>query len=224
MLHNHTLCTKIPGTSPVGLLKPGSWLNLMTLHLLLLQAGDLETNPGPSEVKYPCQVCAEEVTWECQALCCDECDGLIHADCIGISTGTYNELIGTSLLWFCKTCGVPNYTCSFANVHLSSFSMNNAFTNLSSDADSNFRDPNSTLESIASFNSPTKTSSPNKPHYQHKEKTKTRTHITILNVNCQSISAHKERFLNQVHSIKPDIIIGTESWLHEDIINPTFPH
>ena len=42
---------------------PGSWLALFAWNLILLQAGDLELNPGPRAVRrvsYPCTVCSRD--------------------------------------------------------------------------------------------------------------------------------------------------------------------
>ena len=48
--------------------------------------------------------------------------------------------------------------------------------------------------------------------------------ISILNVNCQSLPAKRETFLHLINNAKPDIIIGTESWLsHEHSNNECFP-
>ena len=48
--------------------------------------------------------------------------------------------------------------------------------------------------------------------------------ISILNVNCQSLPAKRETFLHLINDAKPDIIIGTESWLsHEHSNNECFP-
>ena len=41
--------------------------------------------------------------------------------------------------------------------------------------------------------------------------------LTILNVNCQSVKSNVPQFMNLVESTKPDIVLGTESWLSPDI-------
>jgi hypothetical protein len=51
-----------------------------------------------------------------------------------------------------------------------------------------------------------------------------RSHLKILNVNCQSIWAKRLEFAQLVESTNPDIILGTESWLNSDITdNSVFP-
>ena len=37
--------------------------------------------------------------------------------------------------------------------------------------------------------------------------------IKILNINCQSVSAKKDKFLTVIEDENPDIVVGTESWL-----------
>ena len=46
---------------------------------------------------------------------------------------------------------------------------------------------------------------------------KKRQSIKVLTLNCQSIKNKPELLQNMTDSLKPDIIIGTESWLHSDI-------
>ena len=41
--------------------------------------------------------------------------------------------------------------------------------------------------------------------------------LRIVNINFQSIKNKKPEFLNLIDSVKPDIIIGTESWLTSDV-------
>ena len=41
--------------------------------------------------------------------------------------------------------------------------------------------------------------------------------LKIINTNCQSISAKRDRFLAELDLSKPDIVVRTESWLDPDI-------
>lgn len=43
------------------------------------------------------------------------------------------------------------------------------------------------------------------------------TPVRIIVVNCQSFRNKKHELGNIVESTQPDIVIGTESWLHKDI-------
>jgi hypothetical protein len=43
--------------------------------------------------------------------------------------------------------------------------------------------------------------------------------LVILQVNCRSIYNNVLEFWNPIETYNPDVIIGTESWLHEEINN-----
>ena len=70
-------------------LNHGTWTKLSLWQLILLNCGDIETNPGPRTSKDvenqnvstlpPCPVCKKDVDFgEASGLCCDECDNWIH--------------------------------------------------------------------------------------------------------------------------------------------------
>ena len=48
--------------------------------------------------------------------------------------------------------------------------------------------------------------------------TKSNLLINIINVNCQSVNAKREKADLAIELKNPDIITGTESWLSDDII------
>ena len=53
---------------------------------------------------------------------------------------------------------------------------------------------------------------------------KGRPHLNVVNVNCQSASAKRLSLERLISHQRPDIVIGTESWLHAGIENQTiFP-
>ena len=57
----------------------------MTLFVsCLLLAGDVSPNPGPKRQAsvYPCGLCDLPVTWDCQGVCCDDCDIWHHKSCL----------------------------------------------------------------------------------------------------------------------------------------------
>ena len=43
--------------------------------------------------------------------------------------------------------------------------------------------------------------------------------LTSLAVNCQSLLAKRELFINLIDTYNPDIIFGTKSWLKSDILS-----
>jgi exonuclease III len=43
-----------------------------------------------------------------------------------------------------------------------------------------------------------------------------RASLSIINVNCQSAKAKKLPLHHMIHTVKPDIVIGTESWLKKE--------
>ena len=54
--------------------------------LLLLIAGDVEVNPGPTI--FPCGYCERAVDWSHRAVCCDECSFWYHKSCTDKDTHT----------------------------------------------------------------------------------------------------------------------------------------
>ena len=62
--------------------------SLMYLALVLLcYAQDIETNPGPRPLKYPCQICHKAVKWTTPGVCCDSCELWYHKDCMCMNSG-----------------------------------------------------------------------------------------------------------------------------------------
>ena len=45
---------------------------------------------------------------------------------------------------------------------------------------------------------------------------------TSVRRNCQSVSAKLPNFLNLIDTVDPDVKVGTESWLHENIASGDF--
>ena len=197
--------------------KPCNTTSGLLLHLIPIMAGDLEQNPGPgtSSGSFPCTQCHQNVTWSAEALQCDGCDKWLHINCIGLSQNEYNRLGQTTTCWICADCGLMNISTSlFRSTHVS---IENSFDSLSYLMDSTTHDSSSQiLGSMTSPGAPIHSSSPMKQ--QNKQtNTKKRKQLKVIIVNCQSLKAKREPFHHMIDCLKPDVVIGTESWLNEAI-------
>ena len=71
-----------------------------TQLLLLLMAEDIHPNPGPT-AKYPCPVCARDVTSRGVRYRCTTCSGWVHAKCSGLlNAAQYRR----NKDWTCDPC------------------------------------------------------------------------------------------------------------------------
>ncbi|KAK3084155.1 hypothetical protein FSP39_009144 [Pinctada imbricata] len=166
--------------------------------ILLTCATDIELNPGPRKPKHPCQICHRAVTWKDKAVSCDDCEMWYHAKCMNMSSIMYNCLKSPNLSWHCVACEMPQFTSSF--FELQDLQSTNSFSSLDS-ADDSFGNPDA-----CSSPKPTKQSKP-KPWNT----------FEILNINFQSIRNKKPELLNVIEHYNPNIIIGTETWLTDNI-------
>ena len=86
-----------------GRRSPGKTRLLEGLILLVLSAGEVETNPGP--VLYACTVCKKCVKPSDRAVLCDKCNNWTHATCGGVSQSEYLHLEDAGD-WFCPSCNL----------------------------------------------------------------------------------------------------------------------
>ena len=98
----------------VAIMVTQNLLTLSTLLCLMLSAGDIQPNPGPS--KYPCIECNKPVRNNQRGIQCDTCDRWGHINCLNISILHYNLLANSDDNWFCPQCSLP-----FVHVGDSSF-------------------------------------------------------------------------------------------------------
>ena len=101
--------------------------------LCLLLSGDIHPHPGPNRrrtpPKYPCGICAKNVTWNSHATQCDCCDIWFHARCVNMGNETYQHLCNNSVSWTCFKCGLPNFASSFfSSTSASNWSDSNIFS------------------------------------------------------------------------------------------------
>lgn len=180
--------------------------------LMVVNAHDVETNPGPYKPKFPCQVCDKAVKWGQRGVRCDTCLEWCHIDCMGMGTRTYENLDGSRVIWFCSTCNGSNYSAGhlFSN---SNIEVSNSFNSLSINSNDEVQ-----------MGLPKATSSPidiqaktNLKKNSHKGNSKNSLKIAVINF--QSISAKREALHIFIETHNPDVIIGTESWLDDTVNN-----
>ena len=94
--------------------------SLLVMWLIVL-SGDVEVNPGPSTVKFPCKVCSKPVRRNQRGVQCDVCDEWLHTRCVGISNAQYSELKQSDDPWCCTCClgeALPFHGVSNSNLPL----------------------------------------------------------------------------------------------------------
>ena len=76
---------------------------LPNCYWLILLAGDVESNPGPT--KYPCTACNKAVRNNQRGIFCSRCEKWTHASCGGVSPAEYQRLgEQEDDSWFCTGC------------------------------------------------------------------------------------------------------------------------
>ncbi len=65
------------------------------VYSLLLQAGDVQPNPGPYKLKSPCAVCSKALKRKQMGIQCDKCDAWYCG--VPLSLVVYNQLCGSEL-------------------------------------------------------------------------------------------------------------------------------
>ena len=100
------------------------------VSVLLLLAGDIESNPGPRRPKFPCGICSRAVKDVDPAVCCDQCNLWIHNKCCGLSPHIYEIMKSSSGVWICPSCGLPSFASSLFESS-ASVSTSNSFVLLS---------------------------------------------------------------------------------------------
>ena len=212
-------------------------LNKRYHHLIPLLIAGIEANPGPSTVtpetpKYPCGVCQEAVVdFGQRALACDRCDVWTHKSCMEMKSAEYDNLADTSIPWYCPHCDSLNRSTIIYDVpilqdnechsSMNSSAMINS-TRSTSDSRSSTssipsEDPQADLSNstFSSIGSPVQASSPKPPQQVRKRNIKKS--LRILNINFQSARKKSKYISTVIETTKPDIILGTETWLSDDI-------
>ena len=190
-----------------------SYNNQLKLLLsILLSCGDIQINPGPI-MKYPCEICdicTKSIKSNVQSIQCEECTTWYHVNCCIVNTP---NTLSDSCIWICNQCDVHNFTTSLLNNHLNSPSLlSNSFSVL---------DNQSSSPATPSRNSNTVfVSNPIPKPKPKRVRTKRRLKGMIINCNGLKSTTRFTEFQTLLNLHNPDIVLGTESKLHNDI--PTY--
>ena len=182
---------------------------LKLLLSILLSCGDIQINPGPI-TRYSCEICRKSIKSNVQSIQCEKCSAWYHTNCCNVNTP---NTLSDSCIWICNQCDVPNFSTSLLNNHLKTPSLlSNSFSAL---------DNQSSPQATPSRDSNTVFASTPNPIPKSK-RVKAKRHLKGMIINCNGLKG-TSRFtefqaLLDLHN--PDVVLGTESKLHNDI--PTY--
>ena len=194
--------------------------------LLIIQAGDIELNPGPAGVricKFPCGMCHKAVRCDHRrpAICCDNCSIWYHKDCMNICSAVYASISKPEASWICYKCGVPNLSTSLFDSYRvdtsNSFQPLSDYSSELSISDLSIDETSVMLLGDSPIGSPRYASSPRTNNRQPRQARTKR--LETLVVNIKSVQAKRESLWEVVTSSNPDIVVGCETWLSPSILN-----
>lgn len=165
----------------------------------------MELNPGP--VKYPCGICTKAVKTGQRGVACDKCDIWYRTSCMFMTTPEYFHLANTSTVWTCSACYTPNRSKIYNSISVEDSSYSSLSTT----------NPEAPCSPCSSLGSPFATSSPIKDPAP--PKAQKRKILRLISLNFQS---NKNKVLETellVENSEPDIIVGTETWLNNNIFS-----
>ena len=181
------------------------------LLLLLLVMSISSHGPTPldslnddPDSRYPCGARDRSVTWDQRGAACESCGQWFHAECQHIDSGSYDLLGRSNVTWHCVVCANANYSTIAFDLH------GIALDTIHPSQGSEIISPNNLKASISSPFNPLHTSTPSRASKQDKH---SRRPLRFLNVNCYSIVGKVAEFSNLLQATRPDIIVGTKSWL-----------
>ena len=124
------------------------------LLIVIATSCDIELNPGPCNVKYPCGTCGKAATWRQKGIRCDnsDCEQWYHIDCQNMRPSIYDNMNSSGCIWECYKCALPNFSSSLFDLH--SVSTSNSYSILDSTTEDS--------QEILSPGLPLASSSPNK--------------------------------------------------------------
>lgn len=154
---------------------------------------------------FPCGKCSLPVTDDHQGLQCDTCNIWFHAPCQRVGNMQYDYLSSSNCSWHCTKCDSMNYSLGSAS-DINSFASVNSF-NVLHTPDKGFQPASS---STPAKSRSSKTASPRSPP------------MKVVHINFQSLREKKSQFFSFVELNKPDIIVGTETWLTKDMFDSEY--
>ena len=174
-----------------------------SLVSLMFLAGDVEMNPGPirrgRKPKWPCGICCYAVKDDDKALSCGRCEFWMHNDCSGVSDESYAYYQDQKQFhWKCSECEVMHFEDSF----------------FSTDEDVNPDDP---FEMLADISSSDEADDLPSRRAQTSGGKSLINKLKIAIVNFRGIRSKIPLLHSFIETEKPDVLIGTESWLNESI-------
>jgi len=128
--------------------------------------------------------------------------------------------------WICTGCGIPNFSTTLfettmADSIATSIATSNSYSVLSETSDDIPSSPAATNSTIDSVDSPDTSIGPpqhaSSPARQPHARKPARKQFRVMITNFQSMRAKRQPFWLQLEELDPDIIIGSETWLHPGI-------
>ena len=147
-----------------------------------------------------CGNCDHLVSWSERGVACEACGRWFHAACQSINTKSYEDLGKSDVLWHCELCNNDNYSYTMFDLHGIGNTSSRPSQDNNSSIDSDFR--------------PFHSSTPSQQGRQNKFQSRP---LRVINVNFQSIVSKRAETLELIDRLKPDVIIGTETWLTSEI-------
>ena len=200
---------------PSAILNSNGNSRFATLYILLI-CSDINPNPEP-QWKCPRGVCHKPLKSNQKGIQCDYCDGWYHSKCC-MNDLIYDAMANSCCLKICYDCGLPSFATSLFD-YSGCMKTSNRFSPLAH-MHSQAQNMDDSVSYQTSRGLPSSTSTPKKtsslPSAQSAQKSR---RLRLLNVNFRSVVNTIDQFHAMVDSVKPNIIVGTESWLRPDIMN-----
>ena len=139
-------------------------------------------------------------------MACNQCGQWFHEHCKSIDTIYYHELgQDVDKPWYCAICSSPKSQTVF-DLHGVDWTLSTSQTSLNASC---------TTPTDLQFQ-PQHSSTPT--HTSQQDKWKERS-LCVQNMNFQSANAKRAEIPDLLHLLKPDVILGTETWLDPSMSN-----